>query len=94
LISNGMQTANTKLFTSLIILVGIVAGYIYYSQFLALNEAPLPPAAGSGRDGLSDFKNLKINFSIFDNPAYKALMVFGQVPVSPGVTGKKDVFAP
>lgn len=89
-----MQTANTKLFAALIIVVALAAGYLYYSQVVGPNELPLAAPQASGRDDLSSLKNLKIDFSIFDNPAYKALTVYGQIPVSPGITGKKDVFAP
>jgi len=45
-------------------------------------------------DNLKIFENLKIDFSILDNNKYKALQIFGESPVSPGVTGKKDLFAP
>jgi hypothetical protein len=89
-----MQNTNTKLFTALIIVIGLAAGYVYYSQVIVLNEIAVPPPAINSRDDLSGYKNLRIDFSIFDNAAYKALAIFGQVPVSPGVTGKKDVFAP
>ncbi len=87
-----MQTANTKLFIALIILVGFVGGYLSYSSLIAPNEEViLPPATNSD---LAGYKNLKINFEIFKNPSYKELAIFGQIPVSIGVTGKKDVFAP
>jgi hypothetical protein len=89
-----MQTSNTKLFSALIVLLGLAAGYVFYSQVIVLNEAPIASPASTGRNDLSNFKNLHIDFSVFDNAAYKALAVYGQVPVSPGVTGKKDIFAP
>jgi len=89
-----MQTANTKLYASLILVAGLAAGYLYYSQIIVPNEVPIDPPFSAGKNDLASFKNLKIDFSIFDNAAYKALAIFGQVPVSPGVTGKKDVFAP
>ena len=46
------------------------------------------------KDDLKKFETLKINFSILDNAKYKSLEVFGESPVVPGVTGKKDIFAP
>ena len=88
-----MRTANTKLFSALIIILGLAVGYIYYSNWIVPNQIPIEPPVTS-RNDLSSLKDLSIDFSVFDNPAYKALAVFGQVPVSPGVTGKKDVFAP
>jgi len=89
-----MQSANTKLFIALIIVLGLAGGYLYYSQVIVVNEAPIAAPATGGRTSLSTYKDLHIDFSTFDDPTYKALVVFGQVPVSPGVTGKKDVFAP
>ncbi len=88
-----MQTANTKLFLTLIILVGFAIGYVFYSQAgPGVDDIPAAPATGHG--DVSTLKDIRLNFGVLDNPAYKALIVNGELPVSPGVTGKKDVFAP
>ncbi len=88
-----MQTANTKLFLTLIIIVGFAVGYVYYNQAgTIVDDIPVAPA--TGHSSASSLKDIRLNFDVFDNPAYKTLVVNGELPVSPGTTGKKDVFAP
>jgi len=88
-----IQSSNNKLFAGLIVALGLVLGWVYYNQFASTTEIPVPTLATS-KDDLTNLKDLKIDFTIFDNAAYKALSIYGQIPVSPGVTGKKDIFAP
>lgn len=87
-------TSQNKLILALIIVVGFAAGYLYYSQSIAPTEQPVPPPAVSDKDNLKTFDNMKINFDILKDDKYKSLQKFGESPVSPGVTGKKDLFAP
>ncbi len=86
--------SSSKLYVGLIILVGLVGGYVAYSQWIKPTAAIIPPPVISNQDGLSAFKNLKINFQVLDDPAYKSLITSGESPVNPGITGKKDLFAP
>jgi hypothetical protein len=88
-----MQSANTKLFTALIVILGLAIGYVCYSQLVAPQEEPVT-AVTTSRNDLSSLKDMNLDFKKFDNAAYKALVIHGEVPVSPGATGKKDVFAP
>ena len=83
-----------RLYVLLIIVVGLVGGYLAYTQFIAPNENPIPPAPISDADSLKQFKGLKIDFSLLDNDSYKNLQVYGQIPVVPGESGKRDIFAP
>ncbi len=89
-----MQSNQNKLLLALIIILGFAAGYIYYSQFIVFSAPNIAPPPISSKDDLKKFETLKINFSILDNAKYKSLEVFGESPVVPGVTGKKDIFAP
>ena len=84
----------TILIVSLIIVLGFAIGYFYYSQWAVPARVPVEPPLVAGRDDLKVFENLKIDFSILDNKKYNALEVFGESPVNPGATGKKDIFAP
>ena len=86
--------SSSKLYVALIILVGLVGGYVIYSQWLQPAEIPIPAAPITSQDNLSVFKDLKIDFQALDNSAYKSLVTSGESPVNPGVTGKKDIFAP
>ena len=90
------QQSNNQniLIISLIIVVGFGLGYFYYSGWAVPARViiELPPFLN--RDDLKTFENLKMDFSILDNNKYKALEIFGESPVNPGTTGKKDIFAP
>ncbi len=82
-----------KLIAALIILLGVLGGYLYYSQLLPATEPISPPPIGE-KDGLKQFENFKIDFSIINNQLFRSLAAYGEAPVNPGVTGKKDIFAP
>ncbi len=97
----------TKTTTSPIILVaivalGIIVGYFYYSQVLQTQSLPASPSLGgpsasvnpSIDDTLNKLKDLKLDFSSLDLQAFKNLVIFGESPVSPGSTGRADIFAP
>lgn len=86
--------SSPKLYIILIVLVGLVGGYIVYSQWLVPTETIIPALVISGQDNLTAFKNLKIDFNVLDDSAYKSLITSGESPVNPGITGKKDLFAP
>ncbi len=89
------QQNNQKvLISALIVVLGFALGYFYYSQWAVPARVPVEPPPVSERDDLKKLENLKIDFSILDNKKYKALEIFGESPVNPGVTGKKDLFAP
>lgn len=86
--------SSSKLYVALIVLVGLIGGYITYSQWIKPTEAVIPPPTIGSQDGLSTLKNLTIDFKILDDPVYKGLITSGESPVIPGITGKKDIFAP
>jgi hypothetical protein len=76
-----------------IVIAGIVGGYLYYSQVLQQLSPPQVPQI-SASDTLAKFKEIKFDFSIFNDAQFKALRTIGESPVQPGVTGKDDLFAP
>lgn len=84
----------SKLYILLIILIGLVGGYVVYSQWISPMQAVIPPPPVSNQDDLATFKDLKIDFSALGGAITKELVVSGESPVNPGVTGKKDLFAP
>ena len=86
--------ATSKLYVALIVLMGIIVGYLFYSSYIVPTQTAIPAPPISNSDNLATFQNLKIDFSVLDNPAYKNLMTYGESPVNPGATGKKDLFAP
>lgn len=50
----------------------------------------LPPAAKE----IQDLKNLNVDFGALDDDKYHSLQVYGDLPVIPGISGKRDLFAP
>ena len=87
------QPAN-KSIMMLIVVVAFAIGYLFYSQSIQPAQLPINPPPLSARDDLAKFKDLTIDFSILDDSRFKSLRVFGESPVRPGVTGKRDLFAP
>ncbi len=71
-----------------------MAGYVFYFMLIkgSIAEIPLPAAAQD--NALSKFKDLSLDFSIFDDVRFKSLRIFGESPVQPGQTGRADIFAP
>ena len=90
------QQSNNQsaLIVAMIIVLGFAVGYFYYSQWAVPARVPIELPPVTERDNLKMFDNLKIDFSILDNKQYRKLEIFGELPVNPGVTGKKDLFAP
>jgi hypothetical protein len=77
-----------------IIVLGVVAGYLFYSMSIKGSAAEIPPPVVAPNDVLSKFKELDLDFSIFDDLRFKSLKIFGESPVQPGQTGRADIFAP
>ncbi|OGN14059.1 MAG: hypothetical protein A3J47_02075 [Candidatus Yanofskybacteria bacterium RIFCSPHIGHO2_02_FULL_43_22] len=78
----------------LMVVVAFAIGYLFYSQSIQPTQLPIDPPPLSAKDDLAKFKDLTINFLILDDSRFKELRVFGESPVKPGVTGKRDIFAP
>ena len=80
--------------TLLILVVAFAIGYLFYSQSILSTQLLINPPPVEARDDLAMFKDLTIDFSILDDSKFKSLRVFGESPVKPGATGKRDIFAP
>lgn len=78
----------------LILVAAFAIGYLYYSQSAQPAQIPVNPLPLTAKDDLASFKDLTINFDILNDNKFKSLRVFGESPVKPGVTGKKNIFAP
>lgn len=78
-----------------IILLGILAGYFWYNQFEKDNREPVTVTDIQADDSLSRFEDFKtFDFQIFTKPEFRNLKTIGEAPVSPGATGRTDIFAP
>jgi len=83
----------SKVIPIAIIVIGIVAGYLFFSMTIQGSEVGISPPV-TADDTLSKFKDLNLDFSIFDDARFKSLKTFGESPVQPGPTGRLDIFAP
>jgi hypothetical protein len=93
--TTGINRENpSKVIPIAIIILGILAGYLFYSLTIKGTEVGIPPPAVSQDDTLSKFKDINLNFSVFDDFRFKSLKIFGESPVQPGPTGRVDIFAP
>ncbi len=90
-----IQFGRSKIILSLIIMIGLVAGYMSYSQAddPTVGVISNQPAIKAG--DLEYFNNFNVDFSILDDPRYKDLEIFGENPVDAGIIGeRKNPFAP
>lgn len=78
----------------LIVVIAFAIGYLYYFQSVRPSQLPIEPPPLSIKDDLIMFKDITIDFSILDDNRFKSLRVFGELPVRPGITGKRNIFAP
>jgi hypothetical protein len=85
---------SSKVIPIAIVVLGFVAGYLFYFLTIKGTEAEIPSPAVSQDDTLSRFKDINLDFSVFDDFRFKSLKVFGELPVQPGTTGRVDIFAP
>lgn len=89
------QNQNNIFIQAAIIGLGIVGGYLYYSQLIEPNKQAIVVNEISHQDILTKFKDAKsFNFEIFNKDYFKALKILGEAPVLPGSTGRNNIFAP
>jgi hypothetical protein len=89
-----LSNGPSKLYLLLIVLIGLIGGYVFYGQIIKPSEEAVPPPAVDKQDNLNSFRNMKIDFTAISDISKKDLIISGEAPVNPGVTGKKDLFAP
>lgn len=89
-----IQLGRSKVILSFIIGMGLILGYLSYSQVDgSLIEAETESIVSKEESEL--LKNFSIDFSILNNEEYKTLEIFGENPVDPGITGERiNPFAP
>lgn len=81
----------SKLLLYLIMLLGLVMGYLYSSQS---DPAAVVPVLDVRLQltSLVGLKTANIDTSILTNPAFSSLRVFGQLPVQPSGGGRDNPF--
>jgi hypothetical protein len=75
----------------LIVLLGVVLGYLYNSQ--ANPAASVPPVPVKVQlTTLQPLANLKIDYSLLTSTQFQQLQVFGELPVRPQSGGRGNPF--
>ena len=93
-IPKARRNSSSKVVNIAIILLGIIAGYFYYTQ-VGKNDSSFPAPNIPTADNLNKFRDAKtFDLIIFNDPSFKILKTIGDVPVQPGPTGRTDIFAP
>ena len=88
------HNTTSPIITIALVLAGLIGGYFYYSQFSVDATAQIPPLTINVQDTLSKFKDLKLNLGVISDIKFQSLRILGENPVSPGSTGRVDIFAP
>jgi hypothetical protein len=81
----------SKILLYLIMLLGLVMGYLYSSQSDPTAVVPVLNARLE-LTSLAGLKNVNIDTSILTNPAFSSLRIFGQLPVQPSGGGRDNPF--
>jgi len=87
------QNQQSILILAMIVLLGFILGYFYYSSYVVPAVIPVQPPPIAEKDDLEIFENLEIDFAILTNERFQTLQIFGESPVNPGATGKKNLFS-
>ncbi|HXV26803.1 MAG TPA: hypothetical protein VD862_02170 [Candidatus Paceibacterota bacterium] len=85
-----MESQN-RLIVGLVIIVGLVGGYLYTSQLDPTAAVP-PLPSNVDPQSLAPYKTLRIDFSVLNNPQYQQLRIIGQFPVPTTAPGKSNPF--
>lgn len=83
---------NNNFILIIIVIVGLVAGNFYYSTFTS--ETYVAPALNGQIDDLSSFASISIDVSSLQKDQINSFRIFGEYPVNPGSSGKRNLFAP
>ena len=80
----------------ILIVLAVAAGVLFYFQILKpsqVNEYEISSDLQKEYSSFRIFKNLSLDFSIFNRIDFKDLRIFGEVPVKPAPSGKTDLFS-
>ena len=76
----------------LIVALGGMVGYFLYAQQSGDEFLQLPAAIND--NSYLKFKDMRFDFSLFEQKQFQTLKTFGEYPIKPGATGKQDLFSP
>lgn len=85
-----IQFGRSRLILGLVVLMGFVFGYLTYSGADDPTSALLIKEPVTNDKDWNSFQTFKIDFEILDDERYKALQVYGENPVYPGIVGDRE----
>lgn len=91
-----IRTETRSILPVILIVLAIAAGVLFYFQILKpnqINEYEISPNLQKEYSSFRVFKNLALDFSIFERIDFKDLRIFGEVPVKPSPSGKTNLFS-
>lgn len=80
----------------ILLLLSLIAGLVFYFQIIRpgqVNEYEILPDVQREVLKFRTFKDVQLDFSVFERADFKNLRIFGEVPVRPAPGGKTDLFA-
>lgn len=90
-----IQFGRSRIILGLLIGMGFIFGYMSFSGADDPTAGLLSEEPVIRGEDLEKFKDFKIDFSILEDERYRALEIYGENPVDPGITGEKiNPFAP
>ena len=94
--SKSSHPRSNRLISFLLVLLGVVGGYMYASGTDASGADESLRVENSARSkvALEEFADIKFNFSVFDNQDFSTLRTLGRDVIPGGLGGRLDVFAP
>jgi len=88
-----MDKSQSRLILYLIILVGLVGGYLYNAGLDRTADVPSLPS-GVTAVGLQSLASIKISYTAIEDIQFNTLRIFGEFPVPTSAPGKPDIFGP
>ena len=85
------HSSTNPLILLLIVFLGGMVGYFLYTQKGSGEAFSLPAAIQA--DSYLKFKDMRFDFSLFQQKQFQTLKIFGEYPIKSGVTGKQDLFS-
>lgn len=79
-----------------LIAFAVLAGLIFYFSIIKpgqVNEYEIVPSIQAELAKFREFKNLQLDFSVFERLDFRNLRIFGETPVRPAPGGKTDLFS-
>ena len=80
----------------ILLLLSLIAGLVFYFQIIRpgqVNEYEILPDVQREVLKFRTFKDMQLDFSVFERADFKNLRIFGEVPVRPVPGGKQDLFS-